>query len=390
MATKAKVRKARARSPTRRNEGKGEGDAEGEGAGDGDDDSGDVDGSTGEGADGVAEEGELVEVAYQDFLPNSHEMKAPEDRTSFRGEKVTYTAGYRGSAYNPATKDQYFVVDFCRNQYTDERPSRGNAGSDHYKEMVNLVNGSGNGQAFSSQVRTRLQIRSKDKYEHGVKRGKLQQSLLHRVTVPNAPHLNEKVFKRRIVSDTLDTACIWLGDGSGSMGGTKYAQLIAASQKFNEAVGNVIGIPIEIHSFSTWQDTKGDEQPLMYVHRDFATRRLGSDELTRRMCIAGAHLANNPDGDAILWSFDRLRQSRAKRKLLIVASDGSPACCRGGDIDWYTREVVKKIEDETPIEIVGIGIMDDNVTRIYKEHYVIEDAAELEKALLALIDKKVR
>jgi cobaltochelatase CobT len=110
----------------------------------------------------------------------------------------------------------------------------------------------------------------------------------------------------------------------------------------------------------------------------------------RRLGVASAHLRNNPDGDAILWSFDRLRQSRAKRKLLIVASDGSPACDRGGDIDWYTREVVKKIENETPIQIVGIGIMDNNVTRIYKEHYVIHDAAELEKALLTLIDKKVR
>lgn len=374
--------------------GEGSGDGEGKEEGNEQPDGADQLGS--EDSDGDAEgRDELVDVEYQEFLPNNHEMKPGEDRFTVPSEglHIDYSK-YRGRGnYVPATKDQFVVADFCRNQFDDPHTIRTEAymESQNRRNYNNAMAGTA-GAAFASRVRTRLQIRSKDRFEHGVKKGRLQNSLLHRVTVPDAPALNQRVFKRRIMSDTLDTAVCWLGDGSGSMNGAKYGHLTAASVQFNEAIGNTIQIPIEILSFTDVPDGSAEHQPqpLMYVHRDFACRRLATDELVRRMIVAGCHMASNPDGDAILWAYDRLRQRREKRKLLIVASDGQPATCRFGDIDTFTKQVVRQIENETPIEIVGIGIMDDNVSRIYKEHYVINDAAELEKALLALIDKKVR
>jgi uncharacterized protein YkwD len=39
---------------------------------------------------------------------------------------------------------------------------------------------------------------------------------------------------------------------------------------------------------------------------------------------------------------------------------------------------------------VGIGIMDRNVSRIYKEHYTIDSISELEKALLSVIENKLK
>lgn len=377
-------------------DGDGEGDkGQGDASGDGDGERGD----TGEGSDAGANgqlgndadadteadgRTEWVNVSYQEFLPNKHEMQDAAHRSQPKaGMHIDYT-GYTGSnAYTPPTKDEYGIADFCRPEKTNKPnmvEDRGDAvGNTNYAEVAKNAN-----VAFASRVRTRLQIRAKDRFEHGVKRGKLQPSLLHRVTVPGAHELNQRVFKRRITNDTLDTAVVFLGDGSGSMGGSKYAHMMSTAVQFNEAVGNVLQIPIEIHSFTTNADTT------MYVHRDFATRRLPEDELVRRMSIAGQFLWSNADGEAIMWSFDRLRQRKEKRKLLIVASDGQPAGGHGGDIVWYTKQVVKTIEEETPIEIVGIGIMDMSVADIYKEHYIINDAKELEQALLSLIDKKVR
>jgi cobaltochelatase CobT len=335
-----------------------------------------------------------VNVKYQEFLPNSHEMKEGAKRSAPKaGMHIEYPDIDSGLAYVPATKDEYIVVDFPKKQGIDTEFGKPDQRyMDHYGTRVQAILKTSSS-AFAARVRTRLQVRSRDRYEYGVKKGKLHGPNLHRVTMKDAHEMNQKVFKRRIINDTLDTAVIWLLDNSGSMGGPKIEHGIAAAVQFNEAIGNVIGLPIEIHSFSegTKRDSSGYTcDPLMYVHRDFNTPRLAEDELIRRMSVAGMHMTGNPDGDAIVWSYDRLAMHRAKRKLLIVASDGSPASGRGGGIDRYTREVVKKIETETPIEIVGIGIMDSNVARIYKEHYVISTAGELEQALLALIDKKVR
>lgn len=369
----------------KKDDGDGEGDRKGEkGKGESESDRADGRDDSSESVEREPDGSRPVEANYQEFLGTTHEMADPEDRSApGRDMHINYDDENDSSEqYVPATKDEFQVGDFCKQQFTHPDLADGSLG---YETMIQEALADTSGAAFASRVRTRLQIRSRDRYEQGVKRGRLQNSLLHRVTIPDAHELNQRVFKRRIQNDTLDTAVIWLGDASGSMGGLKYACMTAACIQFNEAVGNVIGIPIEIHTFSDH-----GSMPLMYVHRDFATRRLSQVELTRRMCIAANRMRSNPDGDAIMWSFDRLRRAKAKRKLLIVGSDGQPSCGRAGDIDWYTRQVVKEIQDNKLVEIVGIGIMDDNVSRIYREHYVINRASELEQALLALIDKKVR
>jgi cobalamin biosynthesis protein CobT len=101
-------------------------------------------------------------------------------------------------------------------------------------------------------------------------------------------------------------------------------------------------------------------------------------------------MASNPDGDAIMWVFDRLMKRPEKRKLIIVCSDGAPSGGGRGDEYSYTRKVVKAIEQESPVDIVGIGIMDTNVARIYKENYTIDKASELERALLSVIENKLK
>ena len=101
------------------------------------------------------------------------------------------------------------------------------------------------------------------------------------------------------------------------------------------------------------------------------------------------YMSGNADGEAIVWCYDRLIQRREKKKVMVVLSDGSPCCGRYGDIYGYTQEVVRKIENDHIADIVGIGIEDRNVERIYKNSQVINNSDQLEEAILKLIESKM-
>jgi cobaltochelatase CobT len=68
------------------------------------------------------------------------------------------------------------------------------------------------------------------------------------------------------------------------------------------------------------------------------------------------------DGEAVLWASKRLKQSEARRKVLLVISDGSPmdsATHLANDdhyLDHHLRQVVEGIEAQRPHEIMGIGV----------------------------------
>lgn len=333
---------------------------------------------------------EMVEVNYQEFSPMPHAPTAPEDRPSAdqqgEGMHINYD-DYNGSgSYVPATVDEIDVADYARNRFSAPKLAV-QAENENLKEYYQRAVTPG-GAGFASRVRQKLQIRSKDKFEYGVKRGHLHQSSLYRATIKDAPGINERVFKRKIVSDTLDTCVQVVVDSSGSMLGDKYGHAMVSAELLNEAIGNVLAMPLEIVGFTDGHTLTARRNPLMYVHRDFDTKRLPKENLIERMSKVA--LASNPDGDCINWAYDRIRRRREKRKVMIVLSDGQPSCSRPGDICWYTEKVVKQIHDSKAVEIVGIGIMDMSVKGIYPEHYVINDAGELEQALLKLIDKKVR
>lgn len=336
------------------------------------------DGGTGEGEASEAKEGgsegkdkaKLKSVPYHDYLTD------PNDNKALVGHHVDYSTYKVGGHYTPATIDQYHVVD-----YTKEEARICNS---HHKERIECdVNNASHG--FANRVRTLLQIRAKDTFRYGLKRGKLNTSSLYRVTMTEARGFNERVFKQKQESNVLDCAASILIDQSGSMSGSKYHHAACAGVMLSDVIGNTLHIPTEIMGFTTHRNCA------MYIHRTFNDRLVSKHTLTQRFATAGDDMSGNPDGDAIMFAFDRLMARKEKRKLLIVCSDGSPSGGgTGGDIVAYTKKVVQSIEKESPVDIVGIGIMDDNVAMFYKEHYVIKNSNELETALLKVIDGKLK
>lgn len=353
-------------------DGKGEskeGEGEGAGEGEGKPKPGDGDGEP-------VPRNEFVSLDYSELMPDKH---VPNDVK--HGMHLDYSKHEQRHDYRPLPAKDYVVHDYTSSSGYDD--------GDYSTSINSALSRTSSG--FAHKVRSILQIRDRDRYQYGLKRGHLNQSSLYRVTVPDAPGFNERVFKNKTTNDVLNAAVTLVVDQSGSMSGDKFAHAAAAAVMMNDVIGNVLHIPCEIVSFTT-DDHMHEGHTAIGIMRKHQDRLVSRDTLIRRFSQAtgGMSLQNNLDGEAIIWAFDRLMQRKEKRKLLIVFSDGSPAGYGRGDIVGYTADVIRSIENESPVSIVGIGIMDDNVERFYKESKVINKTHELESALLSVIEGKLK
>lgn len=239
---------------------------------------------------------------------------------------------------------------------------------------------------FAAKVRKRLQIRARDRRMYGQTSGRLHTGSLHRVVLDGCPEVQSRIFKKRIKSEVLDAAVTVLVDHSGSMGGSKIAHAAVAMGLLNETIGNTLHVPLEILGFTY------DTGTWISNYRSHSEPRVSTEQVIKALGISCARMmASNADGEAIMYAFERLRQRKEKKKLLIVLSDGQPAAYHPrhveADIVRYTQDVIKKIEQVPGVLIVGVGIQTKSVVSLYKHSRVIADSAELENSLLSLIDE---
>lgn len=232
---------------------------------------------------------------------------------------------------------------------------------------------------LSDKVKNILKVMSQVKWNGGYKRGKIHKKALARITSGS-----DRIFRQREQKIVLDTAVTVLLDSSGSMmSREKYIHGMVACAMLNDAL-NKVGIPVEILGFSqTYEGARSHNEH--FIHSTFGKRSTTQDLVES---MSGPNLCNNDDGAAIMWAHSRLLRNKAKRKILIVLSDGSPACMQA-DAMPFTKKVVKEIEQKSPVELYGIGILDDNVSRIYKEWEVIKSPEHLETALLNVVKSKI-
>ena len=241
-----------------------------------------------------------------------------------------------------------------------------------------------NGKPMANKLRIKLQTASKDRYEYGLKRGKLHNGSLHRVLQGDVPSAS-RVFRQRKVSDTLDTAVSLLVDCSGSMSGTKFEMACAGAGALAEAL-RPLNISFNVLGFTNTSTSK--EDPLIWVFNDFG-ERIPTATLVDRFYRASSCLWENSDGDGIAYAAHTLSKRKEHRKVLLVLSDGSPQG-RGwaGDIEEYTKLVVKDVE-ASGIDVYGIGIQDTNVTRYYKKNVVVNNLDKLSPTILSIIERSI-
>ena len=103
-------------------------------------------------------------------------------------------------------------------------------------------------------------------------------------------------------------------------------------------------------------------------------------------------LKENIDGEALVWSHDRLIRRNEDRKILIVISDGAPvddstlSANNEEYLDNHLKKIIFEIENDSSVELQAIGIGHD-VTKYYKNAITINRAEELGEVLLEQLTK---
>ncbi|MBQ3570657.1 MAG: hypothetical protein IJA20_08320 [Methanocorpusculum sp.] len=171
--------------------------------------------------------------------------------------------------------------------------------------------------------------------------------------------MRARVFtKRRVPSRSDVHICIAI-DNSGSMGGNSIAQARTAAIVLAEVFGKM-DLPTSIFGFTA--DTKGVD----VYHEHFLTGR--NTKRDRLRLMSATSRANNFDGYSIRYAASLLESKPQIHKLLIVISDGQPACGAYSSVDGITDTKLAIREASKNATVVGI-LVGHARPEIHKEMY---------------------
>ena len=297
-------------------------------------------------------------VNYEDLIFHKHDEN--KNNMSYASMTINYDGAREDNSYIPGTVKVNPPV---------------SAVAPHYRAAFSEITSHN----LASTLRKLLLVKAKSLHEYGKKKGRLHYKNVYRATMKDAGVIQEKIFKKKVINNTLKHAVYILADFSGSMGGNKVVTASHALVLLNEALGT-LRIPFEISTFSY------DSAPIHFIIKDF-NESVTTDKMIDRLVIASNKMLDNGDGESILWAYSKLRKRREPKKSLIVLSDGQPACYQHS-IETFTKQVIKEIEKDASVDIYGIGILDRTVKRFYKNHTVINNISELESGIVDVIKNK--
>ena len=257
---------------------------------------------------------------------------------------------------------------------------------------------------LANRLQRLLLAKQNTSWNFNLEEGILDNSRLHRIIASPGYPLS---FKQETENDFKDTIVTLLIDNSGSMRGRSISLAAICA----DIIGSTLErcqVKTEILGFTTKHWKGGDSKKLwiingsrsnpgrlndirhiVYKSADNSWRR--SRKYFGAMLREGL-LKENVDGEALSWSHERLLKRHEERKILIVISDGAPvddstlSANREDFLDNHLREIIAKIEKESPVELQAIGIGHD-VTKYYKNALTINRAEELGEVLLDELTK---
>ena len=279
----------------------------------------------------------------------------------------------------------------------------------HIKDMTDAVDSMVG--PLQKDLERAIAARSQAVWTGGHKKGRINATALSKLTMFNDP----RCFKQKQETKTRAVAVELVVDCSGSMNGTKIRTACYTAYALASVLERM-NIPNEVIGFTTNGGFAGDGDGFDYKEVRKERERFiaaGRDEpeygrvyplfipvfksfnqgLTPEVVrgIAGTARANwleeNVDGESVLIGANRLMQRHEPRKIMIVLSDGSPACPGNRRaLIKHTADSVKRIE-ASGIEVLGIGIEDSSVTQFYKKNIVLNNVAELPTRVIGEIKR---
>ncbi|MBH9668479.1 cobaltochelatase CobT-related protein [Burkholderia contaminans] len=240
-----------------------------------------------------------------------------------------------------------------------------------------------------------LKVDEQTRWKREQERGELDRmSLARLVTSPGY----RTPFRVPRAAPGRDAAVSLLIDCSGSMAGRKIelARLCAAA--LCDALTQ-LGFACEVLGYSSVEDAAMRANYQRWIDAGHDTfgynrfverldlrvyKRFDSDNPSGLACIECGH--ENPDGEALSWAAERLLAKRARRRILMVLSDGYPATGDGNPAILRTdlRARVDALR-ERRVELIGVGILDDAVETFYPVSSVVEHLHELPGAAFSVL-----
>ena len=252
---------------------------------------------------------------------------------------------------------------------------------------------------IANRLQRKLLALQNRQWEFNLEEGYLDNSRLARIVAdPN----NKLLFKKEKSIEFKDTVVSLLIDNSGSMRGRPITVAALCSDILARTLERCL-IKTEILGFTTkaWKGGKSREKwiqngkpenpgrlndlrHIIYKNGDAAWRR---SKKNLGLLLREGILKENVDGEALMWAFLRIQRRQEKRKILFIISDGAPvddstlSINPGNYLEKNLRDTIKKIENNSEVDLIAIGIGHD-VSRYYKKAVTIMDVDQLGEVLL--------
>lgn len=261
---------------------------------------------------------------------------------------------------------------------------------------------SGISKKMTLQLKKKLLSKQNSFLEFDSSQGVLDRKKISRiVTSP----LSDDIWVTSKNHEYQNTVLTILLDNSGSMRGNP----IVMSAMACEIIAKILEkfrVKTEIIGFTTadwkggrvrklWEQSGKIKNPgrlneLRHIIYKHFSQNFKQSKVNLGLMLKEGVLKENIDGEALLFARGRLMQQNEKRKILLVISDGTPvddSTLSANDSDIlpdHLHFVINKIEKQSKIEVVGIGIGHE-IGDFYRNSISIKNLDELGDAMIKKI-----
>jgi cobalamin biosynthesis protein CobT len=233
-----------------------------------------------------------------------------------------------------------------------------------------------------------MAAKARKTWSGGQRRGRINPGSLFRTAVGD-----DRVFRKRYETAAKNTAVTLLVDCSGSMSGERLALAAQAAYALsstlerlkikNEVLGfttecckeMALAISRESNAYDFYSRSSSIYMPLFKGFDE----RLTIDAKLRLAALTNKPmwLRENVDGESVQLAANRLRRQVAERHVLIVLSDGIPACeGTSAALSNHLKRVVSELPSQG-VEVVGIGIQTTDVAMFYPRNLTLNNIESL-------------
>tara|TARA_A100001011_G_scaffold146833_1_gene154898 strand:+ start:625 stop:2394 length:1770 start_codon:yes stop_codon:yes gene_type:complete len=252
---------------------------------------------------------------------------------------------------------------------------------------------------LANKLQRKLLAKQNRSWDFDLEEGLLDSSKLTRLIIDP---LNSLSFKKEKETDFKDTLVTILIDNSGSMRGKPISVAAVCADILSRTLERC-SVKVEVLGFTTkhWKGGSSREKWISNEKPRFPGRLndlrhiiyKSADTPWRQsknnigLMLKEGLLKENIDGEALRWTFNKMKKRKEERKILMVISDGAPVddstlSTNANDyLEIDLKNTVNAIEKLSTIELLAIGIGHD-VTRYYNKAIKITDVHDLGDAMI--------